>query len=139
MISASVEIADYLISSSDADDIKEFVYTKLAHQLGITLTADIRKNMIIKETVNPNNNSRTYTGSINASVYSASVSSSPNTITISAASNGISGSMLPYSPVQKNLRVVEYTKSGKVTRVELQFYDETTDDWIKIPRIQLEE
>jgi hypothetical protein len=35
--------------------------------------------------------------------------------------------------------VVEYTKNGKVTRVELQKYDEEGDEWFKIPRIQIEE
>lgn len=39
--------------------------------------------------------------------------------------------------VPDKLRVCEYTKNGKVTKVELQRYENHV--WIKIPRVQIEE
>jgi len=136
MISASVSIDRSILLNMDQDEIEEFVYSKLAMKLGMSLYTDIRKHMKIKESVDHIHDIKTFTGTIDASTY-ANVGTSINTITVS--SNGISGSMLPNMPVQKNLRVVEYTKSGKVSRVELQFYDPNADDWFKVPRIQLEE
>ena len=41
--------------------------------------------------------------------------------------------------VLKDLRVVEYTKNGKITRVELQRLNRDCDTWVKIPRIKIEE
>ena len=71
--------------------------------------------------------------------YTGSVHTSSNTISVSPTYNATvsNGTTSPY--VQINLRVVEYTKNGKVTRVELQKYDESNDDWLKIPRLQIEE
>jgi len=75
-------------------------------------------------------------------------SSTSSTITIPAtsyatvtSSNVLNGSSKnnTFEDVLKNLRVVEYTKNGKITRVELQRLDNENDTWIKIPRIKLEE
>ena len=41
--------------------------------------------------------------------------------------------------VLQDLRVVEYTKNGKITRVELQRLNRDHDTWVKIPRIKIEE
>lgn len=131
---ASVTVdSDMLMHMSDGD-IKDYVYETLRSQLSNHMVKDIEKNMTIEESKNLYNNTTTYTGVVDASkVYN-------NTLTVSA--NGISGSSISQvltSPVQQNLRVVEYTKGGKTSRVELQFYDESNDDWIKVPRIQIEE
>ncbi len=115
-------------------DVKDYVYETLRSQLSNHMVKDIEKNMTIEESKNLYNNTTTYTGVVDASkVYN-------NTLTVSA--NGITGSSISQvltSPVQQNLRVVEYTKGGKTSRVELQFYDESNDDWVKVPRIQIEE
>lgn len=75
-------------------------------------------------------------------------SSTSSTITIPAtsyatiiSSNILSGTSENYTfeDVLKDLRVVEYTKNGKITRVELQRLDRKNDTWVKIPRIKLEE
>ena len=75
-------------------------------------------------------------------------SSTSSTITIPAtsyatitSSNILSGTSKNYTfeDVLKDLRVVEYTKNGKITRVELQRLDRKNDTWVKIPRIKLEE
>jgi hypothetical protein len=57
------------------------------------------------------------------------------------SSNVLSGSSQNYTfeDVLKDLRVVEYTKNGKITRVELQRLDRKNDTWVKIPRIKIEE
>ena len=81
-----------------------------------------------------------------SSEYQYTVDSS--TITIPAtsyatitSSNILSGTSKNYTfeDVLKDLRVVEYTKNGKITRVELQRLDRKNDTWVKIPRIKLEE
>jgi len=57
------------------------------------------------------------------------------------SSNILSGSGQNYTfeDVLKDLRVVEYTKNRKITRVELQRLDRKNDTWVKIPRIKIEE
>lgn len=130
---ASVTVGDDMIMHMSDCDIKDYVYESLRSQLSNHIVKDIEKNMTIEKKTNAHNATTTYTGVIDASNIS-------NTLTISA--NGISGSSISQvltSPVQQNLRVVEYTKGGKISRVELQFYDESNDDWIKVPRIQIEE
>ena len=70
---------------------------------------------------NPITDQHTYTGSL----------------TVSRA-NGITGSAYNTNHmIQAELRVVEYTKKGKVAKVELQQY--TISGWKKVQRIQIEE
>ena len=133
MICASVTIASQLLMQSGSSEVRDYVYKELQSQLGSALTQDLEKHMNIKETRDALTDTITYTATVDPNAYQTSL----NTITV-AGYNGVVGTS-HISPVQKNLRVVEYTKSGKITRVELQFYDETSDDWIKVPRIQLEE
>ena len=64
--------------------------------------------------------------------YIGAIGSNANTITVSPGqlvgnSYTVSDSSNTYSQII--LRVVEYTKDGKVTRVELQQYDDSKDDW----------
>lgn len=134
MICASTTISRDLLVESGSSEIKDYVYKELRSQLGSALIKDLEKHMNIKETRDALTDTVTYTAIVDP--YTA-YNTSSNTITV-AGYNGVIGSSM-ITPVQKNLRVVEYTKSGKITRVELQFYDEHSDDWIKVPRIQLEE
>jgi hypothetical protein len=62
----------------------------------------------------------------------------PNANTI-VSTHSIYDSSAKYGGVLSALRVVEFTKDDKVTRVELQRYDEQSRDWVKIPRVKIEE
>ena len=110
------------MSTSDKD-LEELVHRKLAEQFKEALAQNISKHMKVTNTYNPMTDTRTYSGSLT----SGSLTTAPF--------NGTSST----SYVQKieDLRVVEFTKAGKVTRVELQ--RKTEHGWKKIPRIQIEE
>jgi hypothetical protein len=131
---AQVSIDRYRLHGLDPNDTKEYVTSKLAD----LIKQEILKHLTISSTVDPINDVTNYTGTM-------TISSNGNlglgTTTI--GTNAISGANYTanrsnvYSQI--NMRVVEYTKNGKVTRVELQKYDENDNDWVKIPRIQIEE
>ena len=86
------------------------------------MTSGIIDEMTITKTGNPHIGTNTYTGSLTVS---------PNTI---SGFNGTSANVIERA---EELRVVEFTKNGKVARVELQ--RKTQNGWKKIPRIQIEE
>ena len=132
-LAAAVTVNNLMSVHMDQDELKRFVLNSLSNEI----SKGIVKHMDIEEQKDIITDTTRYTGTI--TVNSNSIASS-----ISGA-NGISGYTVTNSGTgissysQINLRVVEYTKSGKVTRVELQKYDEESDDWMKIPRIQIEE
>jgi len=132
-LAAAITISNLMSLSMDQDELKSFVLNSLSNEI----SKEVIKRMDLTEqkdivtdttrytgtlTVNP-----TGIGAVGATISNANgyiINSSPNTYST-------------YSQI--NLRVVEYTKNGKVTRVELQKYDDENDDWYKIPRIQIEE
>lgn len=108
-----------LLSFKNEDELEGYVKRLLSERI----SGEIIKHMTINSTKMPNNGVTHYTGSINV-IDTNSTTTSTNAY---------------YPDLQINLRVVEYTKNGKITRVELQRYDDTYSDWIKIPRINIEE
>jgi hypothetical protein len=121
---AQVTIDGYRIHGLSDSELKNYVTAQLTN----IVTQEIIKYMTISSTKNAYDDSVTYTGTITNSNLISNVSTISNT-----------GSYSTPSYSQINMRVVEYTKNGKVTRVELQKYDENDNDWVKIPRIQIEE
>ena len=122
---AQVTIDRYRLQHEDY--VKDYVLAKLSS----IITQEVIKNMTITSIANMHEDSVTYTGTLTASTVTAPYGiSNSNTISAATMSSGYS---------QINMRVVEYTKGGKVTRVELQKYDDIDDTWHKIPRIQIEE
>lgn len=123
-LQAQVVVNDYTFMAMDDDQLKDYV----VHKLTSAISSEVVKNMTITKTVDPVNAQTIYTGSLTA----------PNSYV--ASNNTVSGfngtsSARPY--LQEFLRVVEYKKDGKITRVELQTFD--GDDWHKVPRIQIDE
>lgn len=119
-----------LIATMNKDEIKDFVFSSLCREI----SSGVAKQMTIDEVRDVMNDTITYTGTV--TVGTVANGSSISTI---SGFNGSTGTSIVKNGVQEILRVVEYTKNGKVTRVELQKYDEELDDWMKIPRIQIEE
>jgi len=131
-LTAQVTIDRYQVFNLDPRYLKNYITTQLAD----ILTNEFIKNMTITSHTNFNDNSTTYVGSISTSPYIHNIGANGpiGTSTIAASSLNSNSS---YSQI--NMRVVEYTKNGKVTRVELQKYDESDNNWVKIPRIKIEE
>lgn len=123
-LAASINVREDLAYMMDKDELKHYVLNALTNEI----SKEISKHMTVTSTPNMMDHSTTYVGTVTVGSVGAS--------TISGY-NGTTSSGSAYSQI--NLRVVEYTKNGKVTRVELQKYDESSDDWFRIPRIQIEE
>ena len=119
---AAIKIDASRVYGLSENQIKDYVTRELVN----TLMPTIIKSMKINSMKNMHDDSITYTGTITASPIVGAYNS---TISTSGTSS--------YSQI--NMRVVEYTKAGKVTRVELQRYDDHDNQWYKIPRIQIEE
>lgn len=118
VLKTQLTVDDFQTSIMDSHQLKEFVERNLfAH-----MTDSIMKEMTIENVGNPNTGVTTYTGTLNVGA---------STI------NGSSYSTTLRDEPQLNLRVVEFTKKGKVTKVELQHYAE--GGWLRVPRIQIEE
>ena len=126
MIKAAITLTHEASLHMDQDELQDYVLSSLAN----SISKEVTKVMTIDKTQDVLTGTITYTGSVHTSSNTISVSPTYN----ATVSNGTTS---PY--VQINLRVVEYTKNGKVTRVELQKYDESNDNWLKIPRLQIEE
>lgn len=124
---AKVVVTDLMLYSMDEKEVEHYVKKSLESEI----SKEIIRHMDIKKEKDVFSNTITYTGTLTG------VASSSNYVTISSTNQGFNGTSSGYSQI--NLRVVEYTKNGKVTRVELQRYNELNDDWSKIPRIQIEE
>ena len=117
--------SDLLLSLARPDDfLKEMIEDKLVQGVLKEIKKDVMSNMEIEKQQNPNCGTITYTGTYNVSNSSVTPSV---------------GIIAPIAPNSLTLRVVEYTKNSKISRVELQLYDFNLDDWIKIPRVQIEE
>ena len=127
MIKASVSIAKEMTLALHADDIKQHVKRTLSYEIA----SEVEKRMAITRRYDPMTGNEIFTATYPIS------SSTVSTISSAGGYNGITGHVS--KDVQIKLRVVEYTNKGKVTRVELQRYDENTDSWSKIPRVQIEE
>lgn len=134
MIKAAIQIPSHITLHMTQDELKDYVLSSLAKYI----TQEVSKKMTIDKVYDAITDTTTYTGTLSG------VTSNVNTVTVSGF-NGTSMvgastiSAHPNNYSQINLRVVEYTKNGKVTRVELQKYDESSNDWFKIPRLQIEE
>jgi hypothetical protein len=137
---AQVTIDRYRVLGLDPHDLKKHVTAELAN----ILTNEIIKNMTITSTKNIYDDSTTYigtlaTGAVGSNITGAVGSNITGAIIGNNYNTYKSGTSAPIQYSQIDLRVVEYTKNKKVTRVELQKYDESTETWNKIPRIQIEE
>jgi len=133
---AAVTISNHKMVQMKEDEIKDFVMNSLAHEI----STEVAKHMEIEETKDVYNDTTRYSGTITSTPLQGHLTIRPSSIvngSIYTTNGNGSSSYKDYSQI--NLRVVEYTKNGKVTRVELQKYDEEGDEWFKIPRIQIEE
>ena len=130
MIKAAITISASTEHTMTQDMLKDYVLSSLEKHLA----QEVAKQMIVDKQHDPMTDDITYTATVN-------VPSPVNTITVSGFNGtaAITGSTIRANSVQEILRVVEYTKNGKITRVELQKYDEENDSWNKIPRVQIEE
>lgn len=131
MIKAAVDISSLMAIQMTPDELENYVRLSLASYIA----KEISKVMPITKTTNQITDTHTYTTSIPITHTTS------NSLTISGF-NGTAGTISGGSPitktgVQENLRVVEYYKNGKVSRVELQFFDGY--DWLKVPRIKKED
>jgi hypothetical protein len=124
VLRAQITIDDYQTSVMDKVYLKEYVINTLLDQMRTPL----QNEMIIQNVGNPNIGTSTYTGTLHVG------SGTSGTIIGSGYNTAIAGAI---SENPLTLRVVEFTKKGKVTRVELQYYVES--GWQRVPRIQIEE
>jgi hypothetical protein len=120
MIKTHIEIHDYRAITMHLDQLQDYVERALERKI----SEEVRKHMTIAKTRSTYDDTTIYTGTYN--------------VTSSTLPAGIVHSSSLMS-VQKNLRVIEYTKNDKVTRVELQAFDAVEGKWCKIPRIKIEE
>ena len=129
---AAVTISSHMLDNSNQKDIEDYVHRELSAQI----TNEIMKHIDVATRENVLDDTVTYTAALPIS----------NTITsglIIGSSGGYNGPTFTNNHTsgiitkQPELRVMEFTKNGKVTRVELQYYD--GDDWIKVPRHTFEE
>lgn len=128
---AAVTVDNAMLVRMDDDQIKDYVHNELRN----IISNEVMKHADITTSKNLYDDTNTFTATL--------------PITHSTASSVIVGTSAGYNGTftnnhvsgiitkQPELRVMEYTKNGKVTRVELQYYN--GDDWIKVPRHQLEE
>ena len=136
MIKAAITISASMQHTMTQDMLKDYVLSSLEKYI----TQQISKQMTITKQYDSMTDTTTYTGTYTVPV----TQTNSNNLTVSTSTvSGFNGTSTIVGTsrvgVQEILRVVEYTKNGKVTRVELQKYDEENDSWNKIPRIQLEE
>jgi hypothetical protein len=118
VLKARVTVDEFQSSIMDKDQLQDYVQRNIFAQM----TSNIMNEMTVEKDANPNMGINTYTGTLHIGA---------NTISASAY-NSVSSTVK-----EPELRVVEFTKKGKVTKVELQQY--THDGWRRVPRIQIEE
>lgn len=134
-LAAAITISNLMTLSMNQDELKSFVMNSLSNEIN----KEVIKHMDLTEQKDIVTDTTHYTGTLTITPTNGVGIGTSN---ISTVGNGyiVNTSPNTYSTYsQINLRVVEYTKNGKVTRVELQKYDDESDDWYKIPRIQIEE
>lgn len=129
-IEARIVLSSALVHDLGQFDIKGYVLKNLSDEI----SKEILNHMTITEHKDVLSDTITYTGTLSGV---NTISISPGQLVGNSGNVTVSNSTNTYSQII--LRVVEYTKDGKVTRVELQQYDDSKDDWFKIPRIQIEE
>lgn len=122
ILRSQLTIDDHQAMVMDKQYLKDYVTDRLLHEMRPALLNE----MLIKNIGNPNTGTNTYTGTLTVGASTISGYNYNSAITNSS-------STIPES----ELRVVEFTKNGKVTKVELQRY--TEDGWRRIPRIQIED
>jgi hypothetical protein len=132
-LSAAITISNMMSLHMDQDELKSYVLNSLSNEI----SKEVIKHMDVEEQKDIVTDTTNYTGTLTITptngVGISSISTTGNAYIVNTTPNTYSS----YSQI--NLRVVEYTKNGKVTRVELQKYDDESEDWYKIPRIQIEE
>lgn len=132
MIRAQVRVNSQQKLIMSQDVLKDYVLSSLEKYI----SQEVAKHMKIDEQYDVMTDTTVYTGTY-STPHAPLTHTTANTITVSTT-NGFNGTSVR-SSVQEIFRVVEYTKDGKVTRVELQKYNEEDDSWSKVPRIQIEE
>ena len=120
ILKSQLTIDEYQTLVMDNQYLKDHVSHNLLHQM----YPELLKEMTIENMGNTNTGTNTYIGTLTVGA---------STISGYNATSAISG----YGATETELRVVEFTKNGKVTKVELQRY--TEDGWRRIPRIQIED
>ena len=118
---ARIHIRDELAVRMGQDELEDYVKRQLSNEI----TSSVIKNMTIEKETSYDTLSTIFTGTINTGAT--------KTYTHSNVSGPIQ------IDVQERFRVVEYTKNGKTSRVELQYFDTYKDEWHKVPRIKIEE
>jgi hypothetical protein len=134
MLYAKIIISDRMYSDMDPSSLKDYVERVLADRITEQiLNQYVKPYMIIETETDPVMHTKTFRAAYNP--IGAITGNTINTNPISAGSVTFGG----HDDVLLMLRVVEYTKKDKLTRVELQSYDKMSDTWIKVPRVQIEE
>ena len=130
MIRAAVTLSADMLMHMGEKEAESFVMSKLSDQISSQLVSTLP----ISKTEDHYNQTITYTAQTSnpSSLYTTSGSISASPVT-SSSYNTIRNN----ESVLENLRVVEYYKGEKVTRVELQFFD--GEDWKKVPRLRKED
>lgn len=129
VLKAQVTIDEFQASIMDSDQLKDYV----KRNLFAIMTDSIMNEMTIKNTKSPTADTSTFTGTLEiGSGYGGTVTAVSNS-SIGSSYNGTHA--IARQPDE--LRVVEFTKNGKVTKVELQA--RTSDGWRRVPRIQIED
>ena len=132
MIVVSTIIDSYRFNGLKEDEIKDYVHRELRSQM----SNEIMKHVDIASHRCPTTDSVTYTAALpinNSTITNGVLVGASVGYNGTFTNNRISG-IISKEP---ELRVMEFTKNGKVTRVELQYYD--GDNWIKVPRHTFEE
>jgi hypothetical protein len=119
VLKARISIDEFQTTVMDKHQLQDYIERNLFAQM----SSNIIDEMTIEKDSNPNVGTSTYTGTLHVGANSLTGSSYHSTI------RNIE------TPL--NLRVVEFTKKNKVTKVELQYYIE--GNWLRVPRIQIEE
>lgn len=129
VLKAQITIDDFQTSIMDSDQLKEHVQRNLF----AIMSDSIMNEMIVENTKSPTTDTSTFIGTLEiGSGHSGTVTAIGNS-SIGSSYNGTHA--IARQPDE--LRVVEFTKNGKVTKVELQA--RTSDGWRRVPRIQIED
>lgn len=152
-IAVNYSVPEYYFVSLTAVETA-VIKNKIKSELAKQIADQISNSLEIEQRLDPTTNSKIFY----AKVYMADVKkthppiSNPTTVPMFNGTTGtlsypigpnsstvtVSGSSTKaYAQEYQKFRVCEYTKNSKVTRVELQRYEDGM--WIKIPRIQIEE
>jgi hypothetical protein len=109
---------------------------KIKRELFRQMEEVLMDEMTIESYNDPNDFTKSFIGTFSlGTVGTTSITTPYRSMAVNAAYD-TSGSS--HTTQIEQLRVVEYMKNGKVTRVELQRKD-SHSGWKKIPRIQIEE